>query len=196
MEAYMKIANDYQIRMSGLLPDREPILPITEDQLRRLEIITRFIEDNFRQGRGKKSSYGLKHLVERELGSQVQSYVSNGELMLCMLHCGYKVKDRHGPNLYFGVDTDYQYKDGYKTGKDVFWKYGKYLHENRQMDMEWTDEDFKSKGYNDLPHLWRKGYDQAKQDCEKKYIRCGYCFGNGVEPEPHLCRQNRKSLCS
>lgn len=190
MDAYLKIANDYGISPSGLT--KEPVLTITENQLRRLEIITQFIQDNFREGRGKSSSYGLKHLVEREL----QDYVSNGELMLCMLHCGYKVKDRQGPNLYFGVDTDYYYKDGYKTGKSIFWKYGKYLHENRQTDMDYQHEQLVVHRLPQEPHLWKKGYNQAKKDCERKYIPCGFCFGNGVEPQPHLCSQNRKSLSS
>lgn len=45
----------------------------------------------------KRSSYGLKHIAEREIG-----YITNGTFIAAMIACGYRwVPD--GPNAYFSV---------------------------------------------------------------------------------------------
>jgi hypothetical protein len=112
-------------------------LQLTEQERERMEEVKAFIEQNFRSGRGKTSSYSLKHTIEHEIGK----YVSNTQCMICMLECGYKVKDQHGPNLYFGVNTTHEYKEGYKAGKrkDVI------------------------PSLSDRSHMFRKGYEEAKQ---------------------------------
>lgn len=51
----------------------------------------------------KISSYGLKHIVERDMGE----YVGNGELIAAMLLCGFKY-EQCGINAYFFID----YKSG------------------------------------------------------------------------------------
>mgnify|MGYP003639955324 CR=1 FL=1 len=47
------------------------------------------------------SSYGLKHLVEDEIGH----YISNGMFIAAALACGYKMqyKSNYGPNSFFGM---------------------------------------------------------------------------------------------
>ena len=69
-----------------------------------LEVILVFINNHFRMINSintKHSSYGLKHIVERCLGS----YVSNGELIAAMILCGYKYKRYryNGINCHFNV---------------------------------------------------------------------------------------------
>lgn len=78
-----------------------------EDQIdkTKLEHIISFIEmwfDKTKSIRKKQSSYGLKHLVERN----INTYVSNGELIASMIICGYKYKV-DGINCYFNVDTNH-----------------------------------------------------------------------------------------
>jgi hypothetical protein len=46
----------------------------------------------------KRTSYGLKHLVEQELGC----YISNGMLIVAAIHCGFKVK-RKSHNAMFNI---------------------------------------------------------------------------------------------
>lgn len=49
------------------------------------------------------SSYWLKHLLERSIGT----YVSNGDIIIAMLTCGYRhtpIKDT--PNCYFNVSQN------------------------------------------------------------------------------------------
>lgn len=45
------------------------------------------------------SSYGLKHMMERDIGL----YVTNGMFICAMLACGYRGRGNSGPNLYFNV---------------------------------------------------------------------------------------------
>lgn len=51
----------------------------------------------------KYSSYWLKHLVEKKLAC----YISNSELIIAMLTCGYQYKqiDGNSPNCYFNVSS-------------------------------------------------------------------------------------------
>jgi len=77
-----------------------------EDQIDKtqLEHIIRFIEmwfDKTKSINKKQSSYGLKHLVERN----IDTYVSNGELIASMIICDYKYK-ADGINCYFNVNTN------------------------------------------------------------------------------------------
>jgi len=77
-----------------------------EDQIdkTKLEHIIRFIEmwfDKTKSINKKQSSYGLKHLVERN----IDTYVSNGELIASMIICDYKYKV-DGINCYFNVNTN------------------------------------------------------------------------------------------
>lgn len=77
-----------------------------EDQIDKneLEHIICFIElwfDKTKSINKKQSSYGLKHLVERN----IENYVSNGELIASMIICDYKYKV-DGINCYFNVNTN------------------------------------------------------------------------------------------
>ena len=77
-----------------------------EDQIdkNKLEHIISYIElwfDKTINISKKQSSYGLKHLVERN----IDTYVSNGELVASMIICGYKYK-ADGINCYFNVNTN------------------------------------------------------------------------------------------
>jgi len=77
-----------------------------EDQIdkTKLEHIIRFIEmwfDKTKSINKKQSSYGLKHLVERN----INTYVSNGELIASMIICDYKYKV-DGINCYFNVNIN------------------------------------------------------------------------------------------
>jgi len=70
----------------------------------KLEHIIRFIKLWFNQTKSinkNQSSYGLKHLIERKIGT----YVSNGDLIASMITCGYKHK-RDKNNCYFNVNTN------------------------------------------------------------------------------------------
>lgn len=58
----------------------------------------------------RRSSYGLKHIVERYLNKEtngVINYVSNGTLILAMYDAGYKIKrsnlNHPSPNCSFNV---------------------------------------------------------------------------------------------
>lgn len=48
-----------------------------------------------------RSSYGLKHVVEKDTGQ----YVSNGEFICAALYLGYKIKrlHKHSPNANFNI---------------------------------------------------------------------------------------------
>jgi hypothetical protein len=77
-----------------------------DDQIDKneLEHIINFIELRFDKTKSinkKRSSYGLKHLVERN----INTYVSNGELIASMIICDYKYKV-DGINCYFNVTTN------------------------------------------------------------------------------------------
>ena len=77
-----------------------------EDQIdkNKLEHIINFIELRFDKTKSinkKQSSYGIKHLVERNIGT----YVSNGELIASMIICDYKYKV-DGINCCFNVNTN------------------------------------------------------------------------------------------
>ena len=78
-----------------------------EDQINKnqLDHIIRFIElrfDKTKSIRKDISSYGLKHLIERN----IETYMSNGELIASMIICGYRYK-ADGINCYFNVDTNH-----------------------------------------------------------------------------------------
>lgn len=49
------------------------------------------------------SSYGWKHIVEKEIGE----YVSNGAFIAAAIHCGFKFSAEGGycPNAYFNIRT-------------------------------------------------------------------------------------------
>jgi hypothetical protein len=48
----------------------------------------------------RRTSYGLKHLAERSLGS----YVANGIFIAAALHCGYPYRRiENSPNMSFGI---------------------------------------------------------------------------------------------
>ena len=52
----------------------------------------------------KRSSYGIKHYVERRIGRR-DKYVSNGELINAMIACGFDYELTHpgSPNYHFNV---------------------------------------------------------------------------------------------
>jgi hypothetical protein len=52
----------------------------------------------------KKSSYGIKHLVERYIPG---GYLSNGELIIAMVNLGFKYKklSTRSPNCYFNISA-------------------------------------------------------------------------------------------
>lgn len=50
----------------------------------------------------KHTSYGLKHLAEKEIG-----YITNGTFIAAAIHCGFKYKVRKGsPNVKFNMAED------------------------------------------------------------------------------------------
>ncbi|WP_304138753.1 hypothetical protein [Mesonia mobilis] len=65
--------------------------------------IVEFLNLNFIKSKKinmSKSSYGLKHVVEKKLGR----YVSNGDLIASMIICEYDyIVD--GPNAYFNIEA-------------------------------------------------------------------------------------------
>ncbi len=73
--------------------------PIEVDQLQH---ITKYINTYFEPSKSiyrKRSSYGLKHLVERNIGI----YISNGEFIAAMLLCGYQSYKETTWNCYFKI---------------------------------------------------------------------------------------------
>jgi hypothetical protein len=174
MEEYNAFAQKYTIGFSGVCVKRksetEPPMVITENDLHRINAITKFIQDNYKPKPGKISSYWLKHRVENE----IKGYVSNGELMLCMLKAGYKPTGHHQPNLYFAVDAQFTYKQGYKVGKSVFEKKG-ILHSGPETMMDHEHQRIVEVRFPNECYMWKKGYEQAKQDCESKRMKCGKC---------------------
>ncbi len=56
-------------------------------------------------------SYELKHIVEEHIGQ----YISNGELIACMILQGYEVRIiPETPNCYFNISQDFKTKTNYK----------------------------------------------------------------------------------
>jgi len=81
-----------------------------EDQIdiAELDHIIKYIErwfDKTKTINKKRSSYGIKHTVERN----IDNYVSNGELIASMILCGYKYK-QDGINCYFNVSIIEKHK--------------------------------------------------------------------------------------
>lgn len=71
-----------------------------------IELAINLIKRNFTARKTintKYSSYWLKHLVEKKL----ERYISNSELIIAMLTCGYQYKqiDCNSPNCYFNVSS-------------------------------------------------------------------------------------------
>ena len=69
--------------------------------------IEEFIKNNFIKRKTlnrTRSSYGLKHYVEKRLGRR-HGYVSNQELIHAMIHCGFNYEETEpdSPNYYFNV---------------------------------------------------------------------------------------------
>lgn len=72
--------------------------------LDKLDHIVEYIEmwfDKTKTIRKRQSSYGLKHLIERNTGT----YISNGDLIAAMIICGYRYQ-KDGINCYFNVTTN------------------------------------------------------------------------------------------
>jgi len=64
--------------------------------------LTRWIKENFdpiKTFNTRHTSYGLKHIFERNGGF----YVSNGAFKGAMLKCGFKVKDKSALNWVFNI---------------------------------------------------------------------------------------------
>ena len=77
-----------------------------KDQDFNFEVIDQCIEviqlrlDPIRSINKNASSYGLKHLFEDYIGE----YVSNGDLIVAMLTCGYRYeRSKETPNCFFNV---------------------------------------------------------------------------------------------
>ena len=90
-----------KLTKNGFYPSNKEKNQIDKD---KLEYIIRFIKLYFYRTKyinKKQSSYGLKHLVARDIGVNV----SNGDLIASMIICGYKHK-RDGINCCFNVNTD------------------------------------------------------------------------------------------
>ena len=72
---------------------------------KEFEAICDFLNDNISHTKTVRtngsSSYGLKHIVEDEIGY----YVSNGMFIAAALACGYKMqyKSNYSPNSFFGM---------------------------------------------------------------------------------------------
>jgi len=114
----MDIIKQHSLSRSGFLPDGS----IFEMDADRLHLIRGFIWKNFKPtGTKKVCSYSLKHYVEDALGDKVKHYVSNGELIVAMIAEGYKPLTITGPNCWFKVDTESEYKKGFRFGKKI-WK--------------------------------------------------------------------------
>ena len=78
----------------------------------KLEPIINFIElwfDKTSSYNKSVTSYNLKHIVER----QIESSVSNGELIAAMIACNYTYK-KAGINAYFNVSLDALPKQKFK----------------------------------------------------------------------------------
>lgn len=115
----MDIIKQHSLSKSGFLPDGTNF----EMDADRLHLLRGFIWKNFKPtGRKKVCSYSLKHYLEDALGDRVKNYVSNGELIVAMIAEGYKPLNITGPNCWFRVDTECEYKKGFKFGKTI-WKY-------------------------------------------------------------------------
>jgi len=178
MEEYNTFAQKYNVGLSGVCTENksrtETPMVITEDTLPRMDTITEFIRDNYKPKKGRISSYWLKHQVENELAKEVESYVSNGELILCMLKAGYTPTHHDRLNLYFGIDAESEFKQGYKVGKSVFGKKG-ILHSGTQTSMDYEHECIVEVRFPNECHMWKKGYNTAKADYEQKHMKCGRC---------------------
>lgn len=72
------------------------------DSTEQFENACEWIRDNLTPTKTinqSRSSYGLKHIAEREIG-----YITNGLFIAAMHHCGYLVaRIRQGPNAEFNV---------------------------------------------------------------------------------------------
>lgn len=91
--------------------------------LDKIERLCGYIERNFHKDTKRppvRGSYSLKHeLEEMKWTTATDKYVSNGELILAMLCCGYEPRDvtSTSPNCSFKVKTDEWLKEGQAYAK-------------------------------------------------------------------------------
>jgi hypothetical protein len=136
--------------------------------LDKIERLCGYIERNFIKSSkytSTRGSYSLKHeLEDMKWTTATDKYVSNGELILAMLCCGYEPKDVtfNSPNCSFKVKTDEWLKQGQGYAKH-YWGYKRVKNWIERVDWERrlkTEEQFSN--------LWsretfRYGYETDKQ---------------------------------
>lgn len=142
-EMFLDIARKHSICRSGIICKDDEVVIDTVD-LERLNLICMFIETNYgppkhRQRQCIRNSYSLKHEVEDSMKGLVENYVSNAELMLCMIALGYKpityspsieFPTRRNRNCEFKVDTKKEYNAGYAFCQSMIGKKKRRFTEN------------------------------------------------------------------
>lgn len=114
---------DGSVAVSERLVDENFSSPASMDNLRRAVRIVRLMWYHSRRA-SRDSSYGQKHeleMVRNGLLSGESYYISNGEFILAMLLCGFRVHhvgDRGNPNCVFAVSSSDEYKAYLKYKED------------------------------------------------------------------------------
>jgi len=154
----MDIINQHSLTANGFNSKQERFNIDPE----RLHLIRGFIWKNFKPTiRKTQNSYKLKHFVEGALGSMVNSYVSNGELIVAMIAEGYKPVNISGLNCCFKVDIESEYNNGFRFGKKI-WKHNSEKYDEMMDRHElFLEESVGEGGYDPKMNLSDLGYKHA-----------------------------------
>lgn len=150
----------------------------SDDAIKRLQLLCFFIDQNFYPKRSRRSSYGLKHIIEREKWrTENNRYVANGECMMAMIHCGYKPiwsTDDSNLNCDFNVDAEWEFKLGQKKAKEIWNK--RSFHSGQWKQMVHKEEQFFIDTLYEMPVMCESGYNAMKKELRKKMVFCGACM--------------------
>jgi hypothetical protein len=110
----------YKIDLDGLYPRRPPYPfdPISDwEKIKRIQVWIRFFLSPQKEINKNSHSYGLKHICEKGMkdiwdpkwGSNIDTYVSNGEFIYAMKEEGYEIvaSSPDSLNAYFNTNTSF-----------------------------------------------------------------------------------------
>jgi hypothetical protein len=166
-QIYQAIADKYKVGDYGFNSDRPFVV-----NMDKLQHVACLIHESFRiapQGSRKHvhNSYSLKHFAEQVLGPRVNHYVSNAELIVCMIEQGFEPSRISKHNCVFKVDIESDFAKGFKKAQTIWKKY--ITPKNTYEDMDDKDGQFSFDYATDSPlgfdpyyDLYLRGYLHAK----------------------------------
>jgi len=180
-QKYQEIVDAFKIGADGFNSDRP--YTINMDKLPYISqlIHISFLPASYKSTKHKHWSYSLKHFAEQVLGASVNHYVSNADLIVCMIEQGYHPSAlNNGHNCDFIVDIQSNFAAGFKKGKSIWKK--RITQRTSYESMDDKDGEFKfdysgEGGFHPNIDLYVRGYLCAMNQAHKFY------------PEPHDKRE-------